>query len=230
MKKNNIMRAGAALGVLSLATSCFAGGTFAKYVTSGSGTDSARVAKWGVTVAAENADIFNTSYGSNNTTITTNTVISSDKVVAPGTSGNIGGFTVSGTPEVAGIITREATVDLTNWMIDLDGEGANPAELYFPLTITVNGNPVPFTDCTTIDDYEDAIETAINNSEGYSFTPETNLSEINDDDLSVTWEWPFEDNDDNDKDKKDTLLGDAAAADNASTISISIETKVTQLD
>ena len=51
MKKNSkLMRASFVLLVLTLITSCFVGGTFAKYVSEGEGTDSARVAKWGVEV------------------------------------------------------------------------------------------------------------------------------------------------------------------------------------
>ena len=43
-KKNWTLRAAVLMLALVLITSCFVGGTFAKYVTSGSGTDSARVA------------------------------------------------------------------------------------------------------------------------------------------------------------------------------------------
>ena len=56
-KKNWTLRAAVLMLALVLITSCFVGGTFAKYVTSGSGTDSARVAKFGVTVKA-NVDVF----------------------------------------------------------------------------------------------------------------------------------------------------------------------------
>ena len=47
MKKTKFMRAALLLLVLTLITSCFVGGTFAKYTTSANGSDSARVAKWG---------------------------------------------------------------------------------------------------------------------------------------------------------------------------------------
>lgn len=50
MKRNRWMRAGGLLVVLTLITSCFVGGTFAKYVTENEGMDTARVAKWGVEV------------------------------------------------------------------------------------------------------------------------------------------------------------------------------------
>lgn len=46
MKRNNkLMRASGFLLVLTLITSCFVGGTFAKYVSRAETSDSARVAK-----------------------------------------------------------------------------------------------------------------------------------------------------------------------------------------
>ena len=47
LKNNRTMRAAVLLLALVLITSCFVGGTFAKYVTSGDAADLARVAKWG---------------------------------------------------------------------------------------------------------------------------------------------------------------------------------------
>ena len=80
LKKNWTLRAAVLMLALVLITSCFVGGTFAKYVTSGTSGDNARVAKWGVTVTAhETGDIFAKSYD--------NTVIAEGeyKVIAPGT-------------------------------------------------------------------------------------------------------------------------------------------------
>ena len=50
MNRNRLMKASAFLLVSTMATSCFVGSTFAKYVSEGKGEDSARVAKWGVKV------------------------------------------------------------------------------------------------------------------------------------------------------------------------------------
>ncbi len=47
MKKNNALRVAALLLALTLITTCFVGGTFAKYITEVSSEDSARVAYWG---------------------------------------------------------------------------------------------------------------------------------------------------------------------------------------
>ncbi|MBE5762564.1 MAG: hypothetical protein E7334_11315 [Clostridiales bacterium] len=80
MKKNSTMRVAALLMTLTLVTTCFVGATFAKYVTSTSGEDKARVAYWGFDQAAKTTiDMFDDSY--------TNVASSNDdNVVAPGTS------------------------------------------------------------------------------------------------------------------------------------------------
>lgn len=63
LKNNRTMRAAVLLLALVLITSCFVGGTFAKYVTDGLAMDHARVAKWGVTVTAHaTGDVFAEKY------------------------------------------------------------------------------------------------------------------------------------------------------------------------
>lgn len=122
MKKkiNKPMRAAGALLVATMLTTCMTAGTFAKYTTTDSATDSARVAKFGVVVSANGA-LYGTQY-SNNATNPTNEVVAYDptdapgtnptasvkayavgskNVVAPGTKNDTGlGFGVSGVPEV----------------------------------------------------------------------------------------------------------------------------------
>ena len=50
MKKNIAMRVAAFLFILTMISTCAFATTFAKYITSENSTDTARVAKWGVTV------------------------------------------------------------------------------------------------------------------------------------------------------------------------------------
>lgn len=50
MKKSRTMRAAALLLALTLMTSCFVGGTFAKYTSTATATDTATVAKWDIKV------------------------------------------------------------------------------------------------------------------------------------------------------------------------------------
>ena len=53
MKKNWTMRVALLIVALTLITSCFVGGTFAKYVTGASYEDTARVAKFGVLLSID---------------------------------------------------------------------------------------------------------------------------------------------------------------------------------
>ena len=80
MKKNRMMRAASALLVAVLLTTCTISGTFAKYTTAATSTDTARVANWGfdnsATINIEN--LFQTSYDKN-----VNGVVD---VIAPGTT------------------------------------------------------------------------------------------------------------------------------------------------
>ena len=62
MKKNVMMRLASFLLVAVLISTSAISGTYAKYVTQAEGTDSARVAKWGVTVAIDGSDLFANQY------------------------------------------------------------------------------------------------------------------------------------------------------------------------
>ena len=61
MKKNKMMRIASILMVAVLVSTCAVSGTFAKYVTSDSGKDTARVAKWGISILAS-GDLFAETY------------------------------------------------------------------------------------------------------------------------------------------------------------------------
>lgn len=120
MKKNKFMKLASGLLVLCLMTTCVIGATLAKYVTSNTTTDQARVAKWGVTVSTSGT-LFGKNYGANdaleaadqNSIVATSTNVASadaNKVVAPGTKNDTGlKFTVKGQPEVAFAVTATAS-------------------------------------------------------------------------------------------------------------------------
>ena len=99
MRKNKMMRAASGLLVATLLTTSAISGTFAKYTTSSTGTDSARVAKWGFndTSSITLTDLFKTAYDKN--------VKGEADVIAPGTTNKATfKFNYSGTqaaPEVA---------------------------------------------------------------------------------------------------------------------------------
>lgn len=141
MKKTKLMRAALLLLVLTLITSCFVGGTFAKYTTSATGSDTARVARWGINGASTiNLDnLFHSVYykqeaGTDKETVKSNT----DDVIAPGTAGlaefNFTYNANNAAPEVAytfTVSTKGSTCDEniiknTNIKWSLDGTLAPP--------------------------------------------------------------------------------------------------------
>lgn len=237
MKKKNLVKLGSTLVALAMFTSCFMGGTLAKYVTEGEGNDSARVAKWGVEVEVT-GDGFSTTYNKDDTssTLNTDTVISSDgdNVIAPGTKGEFGGIKITGKPEVAVKIETTATVELSGWNVGNDGE------FYCPLVFkigetTINGLDYSSSTAGGEDSFENAIKEAIQDATTNKFAPGTDLSTVGAG-VTYSWEWPFENatgKEATQSDELDTLLGNNAVDEydqNAPKISITVTTTVTQID
>lgn len=109
MRKNKMMRTASGLLVATLLTTCVISGTFAKYTTTASGTDSARVAKWGIQMDNTGSSTFSDTYKNDNNA-TTVTGKENAKVVAPGTKGSAE-YKVTGAPETAYEITFEGKMD-----------------------------------------------------------------------------------------------------------------------
>lgn len=226
MRKNKTMRIASLLLVAVLLTTCVISGTYAKYVTSGKTSDTARVAKFGVKVVA-NSDLFSemyetddTSYGEDYSVVAYN---DEDHLVAPGTSGDISAAGLTGTPEVAVRVSYE-NVDFEigdNWVV-----GEND-DFYCPLVITVNSTEIKGSSYTAAADFEAAVEAAIADVTA-DFDANTDLSAVTDADVAVSWSWPFSTSADNDV--KDTELGDDAAAGTAATVKLAYDVTVTQID
>lgn len=240
MKKNKMMRLASLMLVLVLATSTVISGTFAKYVTSGTGSDSARVAKFGVVVTGTTGNAnqaFAMEYAKDDAQYDAQydesavTVAASTNVVAPGTKGSFSNFTVTGTPEVAVRISYNAdVVNLENWLADTDNDGEYDDE-YCPIIIYVNTTPyyINGVDIGTVDQLENAVNYAIQ-SATKDYAPGTDLSQVNDD-LNVSWEWAFEGGIPIQDNEYDTDLGNWALHENfAPTISINVTCTVTQID
>lgn len=232
MKKNKTMRVAGMLLALTLITSCFVGGTFAKYTTGADANDAARVAKFGVEVTT-GGELFGKTYSDakNGNTIATSgtyTVSSNDKVVAPGTKGSVQNFlTVSGTPEVAVHVEATLTAD---HMICLPQTGASKpyadfvteaddtftlAENYYPIRWTLNDGTKDLVTGTLTDvkAYLDAHVTG----DYYPGTPESGktMTDFANDvakNFTLSWEWAFGQND-----QADTYLGNMAAGLTATT-------------
>lgn len=227
LKNNRTMRAAVLLLALVLITSCFVGGTFAKYVTSNSGSDTARVAKFGVNITATTG-MFSKEYArdDNSFTLATETVVSSDEsnLVAPGTSQNMAEFGLTGTPEVAVRVSYELKkFELTKWT-------TNGTDEYCPLVFIVNGTEIKMDDTnTTVAKLQDAVIAAVN-SYSKEYAAKTDLSQMTNDNLEISWRWDFHTSDANDV--KDTALGNRAAenVDNAGKIGMVLTATVTQID
>lgn len=237
MKTNKMMRIASVLLVAVLLTTCVISGTFAKYVTTDSVTDSARVAKWGVTIADTTDALGNVMFGDtykniavayaatdSDDTITVRADSEGTNVVAPGTNGILSAFDINGAPEVDVTVTYVATLDLgDNWMVDVTDDGEDNAVFYCPIVITVNGTAIDGKTFASADLFEAAVKTAI---EDKTATYQTNadLSAV-EDDVVVEWAWAFTGDD-----AKDTALGDAAAAGTAAEIELTVAVTITQVD
>jgi len=114
-----------------VATSYSVSGTYAKYTSSKEGTDSARVAKWGINME-NTVNLFKSDYTD---------VKSDDKVVAPGTEGSYT-FTIDGAPE-------------TNYTLDVVVTGTdNIGQIVY----TLDKDTQNAKEFNTIEDLADAIE------------------------------------------------------------------------
>ena len=242
MMKNKAMRIAAGAGVTTLLTMSVISGSFAKYITSGTGTDSARAAKFGVTVTA-NGTMFASEYAKDDENVVgtiVKSVVSSggedDHVVAPGTKGELLNATITGKPEVAVKVSYEPTLTLNG--LEYTDEDSNLSTEYFPIIFKVGDKKYGVkgvkdstgvavaNGSSSIGELKTAVENAI---KGYSknYAANTDLSGIGADGfVNVSWEWAYNGN----SDEKDTYLGDQAAANKASTVELSMKTTVTQID
>lgn len=216
MKKNKMLRIASVMLVLALITTCVISGTFAKYVTTGASSDSARVAKWGVTITADTGTAFGTAYtrGSNaisaSASVDTDSVFAGAKVVAPGTKGTLLNVAIAedGREVECALTYKVNTFSLANW-----GE-------YCPLVFTVGTREIKQGD-GTVAELENAVKSAIT---GLNKTYKVNQS-ISDSSVTIAWEWPFHTSDANDV--KDTVLGNATTP---ASITIDIGVNVEQVD
>ena len=206
MRKNRTMRVAALLLALTLITSCFVGGTFAKYTTSNSASDQARVAYWGFD-ATENItfDLFDVKTAGD-------TGVAADDLLAPGTERTINFEFINAkkddrNPEVAYEIIV-STADSTAPSKELDDQ----------IVWIYNG-----TNYDTWAEFIAAIE-----KESVKCAPGTALPEFlkagktN----TVGWKWEFEDG----SDVADTALGNSAKEGSAIDVKLSLSVTVNQLN
>lgn len=230
MKKNIMMRLASGLMVAVLLSTCAISGTYAKYVSSETGSDHARVAKWGVVVEADSFNMFAQDYKTDDTSATftgdysvSSAVGDRDDVLAPGTSGEFATIAITGTPEVAVDVKIESTVAVT-------GDWTVAGDFYCPIVVTVGTEEISGLDYTSAADFADAIKTKID-GKSEQYAPNTDLGAIyNNTNLDLAWAWDFEGAvGSKQTDEKDTVLGDKAVAGDLE-ISIGVVITVTQID
>jgi len=233
MKKNKMMRIASVLLVAVLLTTCAISGTFAKYVTTQTGSVSARVAKWGVVIEAESFGMFDVEYETDDDTATFTGDYSvqsgkteKDNVLAPGTEGSFADIEITGTPEVAVDVSIVATVSVSDNWVDADGK------FYCPVVVTVGTTEFNGLDYESATAFAAAIKKELDDKSA-QYAPNTNLADTYDNtNLDLAWSWAFENatGEKNDQtDVKDTFLGDAAV--NADLkIEIGVDITVTQVD
>lgn len=182
-KRSSMMvRLVAALAVTMMFTMCFVGGTFAKYTSSATGTDSATVAKWDIKVGGTNIatndtftfDLFKTIKDSNGSDVESDMSPVDGTIIAPGTRGSFD-IVIKNDSQVNATYAIDYTVTTTN---------------NIPVKFSVDGT-------NWFDDinYLDVRSVAINM--GATAT------------VTVQWMWEFERID---GDTQDTTLGSAASA------------------
>ena len=233
MKKNKVMRLASGMLVLTLATTCAISSTFAKYTTKTEGSDTARVAKWGFTQAADTTlDLFSKQYKTDGTgddaaDAADVTVLSDTNVIAPGTKGSAEfGFAYDGTggkdskPEVD--YTFTVTADTTGSDTDkLD------ADTSFVWTLGKKGEQA--TEYQTLAQLKGAIEALDGDKTNNLYkagTLPTAFANGNDT-YVVGWEWKY----DNNTDAADTALGNEGDTSNPlEKVALKITVTATQVD
>lgn len=205
-KRFNFGRLGALALALTLVTSCLTGGTLAKYTTSVSGTGTATVAKWAFKAGdtAGSSGFVENSLDLKDTTVDEK-VVASGKI-APGVKGELPIYVDLSDTEVA------TEIKIT---ISVEGDNTLPENLYF---INSDNKKIKANTLT-------ADGTVFNT---VSLTA-TEAAKYKDEDLSISWEWPYEtEAEDGTQTKGNTA--DTSSGETFKTSNIKVTVTGTQLD
>ena len=221
MRKNKMMRTAAVLGVAALLTTSALSGTLAKYTTTTSGEDSARVAYWGFNQNAQTTlDLFDDTYDNGNVKSEDN-----ENVIAPGTSKtatfafgydtNTNDTKTISAPEVKYTFTVNPEVTGTYTKLDDDDS--------FKWTLQ-KGNATA-TEYNKVEELVAAIKTLSGDSTGtktYDAGSLPTAFTAADETYTVGWKWAYEG-----QDAKDTALGNDTTLEN---VKLKITITATQVD
>ena len=198
----------------------FGGYTFSKYVTSGKGSGTASVAKWGYTASVDTTKLFGGEYkydaakaastidgtGAN---LTVKADTTGRNLVAPGTAGSMT-FTVGGTAEVRALLSMG--IDATTYkdvVLKIKKTGDTDYTEYHPVKWTLKKDGTMVAENLTLAKiaekiHEEAIHKTYGPNEGLTSTT-----------YELSWAWVFENNGetvaDLSIDQVDTILGQMAA-------------------
>ncbi len=201
MMKNKKMGILAVLVMLVAVTLNAVGGTYAKYISTYSMTDEARVAKWNFTDETERTvDLFESSYSNDNGVY----VASSDasKVVAPGTEGSYS-YSITGTAETNYKVTKNSSV--LNKIAIVGNEGwDNDVIVYNPIEFSFD-NGTTWVKAEKINrdadgkflglSFEDTVDNGVIYPANYELSVANNTAITG----SIQWRWAFESGIYNDK-------------------------------
>ena len=254
MRKNKMMRTAAVLGVATMLTASVLSGMFAKYTTTATGEDSARVAKWGLndTNSITLTNLFTSSYKNNSKVETVKSGETDKDVIAPGTSGSATfKFVYTGTngednnsstikaPEVGYTFVVDTTGSTCDTLIkqnpnivwSLDGTECKPEESETnKYSWDVLLEKIQALDGNVAENSEN--NTPANYyapgklpEEFYGTTPDANKTH------TVSWKWNFEsksgENVETSQDSTDTAMGNAETLDD---VTLKITITATQID
>lgn len=183
-RSSMMVRLVAVLAVTMMFTMCFVGGTFAKYTSSATGTDSATVARWDIKVGGTNIatndtftfDLFKTIKDSNGTDDEADMSPVDGTIIAPGTRGSFD-IVIKNDSQVNAKYTINYTVNTSSIPVEFSKNGTDWVTNINQLNVT-----------------NDAIGLG---------TEET---------VTVYWRWRFEADNVTVGDATDTSLGSAATA------------------
>lgn len=232
MKKNRMMRLASGLLVLTLLTTCIISGTFAKYTTEAEGSDTAKVAKWGVTLKVS-SDLFANAYKDasvqyTESTATVKAKAENQNVVAPGTKGS--GLEIKNTAASEPEVSYEMKIKLADDTAKMPNLKYTPtggtATTYEPVKFSVLNDTTPikanltlaelktlFNGTNAIYKYNVADGKYYADTDGDGTIDDTPLDTCPN--IQIKWEWAYEDTTNKALyDELDTILGNVANGSN----------------
>lgn len=222
MKKNLAAKLGVMALVLTLVTSSLVSGTYSKYVSTSSGTSSAKVAKFdfdlnaggtNIGIATDNTTIHLFDYATDSGVLGNGQEADGTRLIAPGTNGS---FVVA--------INNKSEVKVSTAVVLTETNSGVPI-VYTYGSNKYTSNSTLLTNSPTTYSNIAALSTALTTGIG-NLNPNTASTN-----LTVTWAWAFDDASgtkdaiDNATNAADTLLGRTPP-----TVSLKIAATLTQMD